>query len=169
MTEVDPHTRCDIIDLYNAYGEGIDTKNWPLVRNCFADEIYIDYGDTGADTGGEGALRRAEDWMLALQSVINGFDITRHTLSNFRFRDTEQGIECRAYLTAEHIIFADPTIYFATDTDVATVVGEYTNVFARFGAAWKIVSSKLRTDYSRGNLALFTEAGDRAAAQQKTR
>ena len=164
MTEVDPHTRCDIIDVYNAYGEGIDTKNWPLVRNCFADEIYIDYGDTGADTGGEGALRRAEDWMLALQSVINGFDITRHTLSNFRFRDTEPGIECRAYLMADHIIFSNSDNNFATENEIATVIGEYTNVFARSGADWKIVSSKLDTHYSKGNIALFAQAGERAAS-----
>ena len=107
MSEVDAQTRCEIIDVYTAYGEGIDTKNWPLVRSCFADEIYIDYGETGAATGGAGNMRSAEAWMAALQSVINGFDITRHTISNFRFRDTEEGVECRAYLTSDHVIFGD--------------------------------------------------------------
>lgn len=164
MSEVNPQTRSEVMDVYSAYGEGIDTKNWPLVRSCFADEVYIDYGNTGADTGGAGAIRQADDWMLALQSVIDGFDVTRHTISNFRFRDTEEGVECRAYLTAEHIIFSDPQINYATDTEVATVVGEYTNVFARSDAGWKIVSSKLATHYSMGNLALFGEAGERAAA-----
>lgn len=164
MPLIDPQTRCEIIDVYHAYGEGIDSKNWPLVRGCFADEIYIDYGDTGADTGGKGALRRASDWMLALQSVINGFDITRHTMSNFRFSDAPMGLECRAYLTADHIVFADPDSNYAAENQVATVVGEYTNVFSGTGDGWKIVSSKLDTHYSRGNLQLFAVAGERAAA-----
>ncbi|TDG14846.1 nuclear transport factor 2 family protein [Seongchinamella unica] len=164
MSQVDPVTRSEIVDVYNAYAEGIDSKNWPLVRACFADEIYIDYGDTGADTGGEGAMRNAEDWLLALQSVIDGFDLTRHSLSNFRFCRTEQGVECRAYLVAEHIIFTDPGNKVATDAEVAIVVGEYTNVFAGADAGWKIVSSKLDTQYCRGNIALFAEAVERAAA-----
>ena len=164
MSEVDAQTRCEIIDVYTAYGEGIDTKNWPLVRSCFADEIYIDYGETGAATGGAGNMRSAEAWMAALQSVINGFDITRHTISNFRFRDTDEGVECRAYLTSDHVIFGDPDNNYAAEDQVASVVGEYTNVYRRLDGDWKIVKSKLDTHYSKGNLALFAEAGERAAA-----
>lgn len=164
MANIDAQTRCEIIDVYNAYGEGIDSKNWSLVRSCFADEVHIDYGETGAATGGSGALRQADDWMLALQSVINGFDVTRHTISNHRFRETQDGIECRAYLTAEHIIFNDPAINYATADEVAIVVGQYTNVCRHSESGWKICSSKLVTEYSQGNIGLFALAGERAAA-----
>lgn len=164
MGEVPAQIRSEIIDVYNAYGEGIDSKNWALVRNCFADEVFINYGETGAATGGAGDMRKADDWMLALQSVINGFDVTRHTISNFRFRETEDGVECRAYLTADHIIFNDPQQNFATEEEVATVVGEYTNVYQRQEGGWKITSSQLATHYSRGNIALFVTAGERAAS-----
>ena len=165
MSIVDAQTRSEIIDVYTAYGEGIDSKNWPMVRDCFADEIVVDYGDTGAATGSAGEQRKAEEWMAALQSVINGFDITRHTISNFRFRETGEGIECRAYLTSDHIIFRNPQENYASEEEVATVVGEYTNVYRKTDAGWKIFKSKLDTHYSKGNIALFAEAGQRAAAE----
>lgn len=35
--------RVATIDLCNAYAEGVDTKNWAMVRSCFAEQVYIDY------------------------------------------------------------------------------------------------------------------------------
>ena len=163
MTTIDAQTRHEIIEAYHNYGEGIDTKNWPLVRSCFADEVHIDYGNTGAATGGAGAMRKAEDWLSALQSVVNGFDVTQHAITNHRFRNTPEGIECRAYLAAEHIIFNGPETNFATPDETAFVIGEYTNVYCPSNTGWKICKSKLVTRYSKGNVGLFAIAGERAA------
>ena len=41
-------TRNALIDSYNQYAQGLDTKDWPMVRDCFADEVLIDYGDLSA-------------------------------------------------------------------------------------------------------------------------
>ena len=163
MTVIDAQTRSEIIEAYNHYAEGIDTKNWPLVRSCFAEEVFIDYGETGAATGGAGATRKAEDWLSALQSVINGFDVTRHTITNHRFRATAEGIECRAYFNAEHIIFNDPEINHVTDDESVFVIGEYTNVFCQDDSGWKISKSKLVAEFTKGNIGLFVTAGERAA------
>ena len=39
----DPLVRQALIDNYNSYAEGLDSKNWPLVRACFAADILRRY------------------------------------------------------------------------------------------------------------------------------
>ncbi len=153
-----------LIDSYNDYAEGLDSKNWTLVRSCFADEVIIDYGELSAATGAPDEPRRADDWMLYLKGVINGFDITRHLISNHRVTISDSDISCRAYLAADHVIFADPAIPVARAEDIVTVVGEYNNHYANIDGAWKIVRSQLDVHYSRGNMALFEESAKRVAA-----
>lgn len=162
-TAIDAQLRFEIIDAYNAYGEGIDSKDWALVRSCFADEVCIDYGEIHAAAGGPDFPRKAEDWIQSLQSVINGFDITRHTITNHRFSMDGDLVVCRAYLTADHVIFAQPEITMAAADEIATVVGEYTNTYQRTDDGWKICKSKLLMNWSAGNADLFVVAMGRAA------
>lgn len=164
MTAIDAQQRCEIIDVYNAYAEGIDTKNWPLVRSCFADEVFLDYGEVNPASGDAEKPRPADDWIPVLQSVINGFDLTRHIISNHRFRACEEGVECRAYLHADHLILDEGQVTAATPEQVVTVVGEYTNVFRRDAGGWKIVRSRLAMGYATGNESLFAVAAGRAGA-----
>lgn len=155
--------RSALVDSYNNYAEGLDSKNWPLVRDCFADEVLIDYGEISAATGAPDKPRRADDWMKHLKSVINGFDITRHTITNHRVAISDGAISCRAYLTADHVLFADPALPVVGDDEVVTVVGEYTNHYVLVGDRWKICKSALVVNWSRGNMALFATAPERAA------
>ena len=159
-------TQSDVIGNYNDYAEGLDSKNWPLVRRCFADEFLIDYGSLSAPSGSPDIPRRAEDWMLHLQSVINGFDITRHTITNHRVTVSDGQIKGRAYLIADHVIFPSPGESLITDQDVVTVVGEYTNHYQMIAGALKIIKSELVVNWSSGNLELFTAAAENVAKQQ---
>lgn len=154
-----------LIDSYSNYAEGLDSKNWPMVRACFADEVVIDYGAMSASTGAPDEPRKADDWMLYLKGVINGFDITRHLISNHRVTITDDEISCRAYLAADHVIFADPAMPIARPEDIVTVVGEYNNHYAEIGGQWKIVKSALEVHYSHGNMGLFVESAKRVAEQ----
>ena len=163
QTGIDAQLRFEIIDAYNAYAEGIDSKDWALVLSCFADEVCIDYGEVHAAAGGPEVPRKAEAWLLSLQGVINGFDLTRHTITNHRFAMEGDCVVCRAYLTAEHVIFADPAIPAAAADEVATVVGEYTNTYQHTDDGWKIRKSKLHMNWSAGNADLFVVAMERAA------
>jgi len=158
--------RAAIIENYNAYAEALDSKNWPMVRECFADQVYLDYGGLSDATGSSDVARPSDEWIPALQSVINGFDITRHTITNHRFEFSGDSVTCRAYLTAEHVIYPNPEITIASEQDVVTVVGEYTNTYEQGVNGWKICKSKLEMNYTRGNVALLGEAITRAAAQQ---
>lgn len=157
--------RAALIDNYNNYAEGLDSKNWPMVRDCFADEVLIDYGPISAASGDPSAPRRADDWMKYLQGVINGFDITRHIITNHRVLISDKQVSCRAYLTADHVIFPNAEMPIVDTQDVVTVVGEYTNYFEQVDGAWKISRSELVVNWSRGNVALFVSAAERVAAQ----
>lgn len=156
-----------LVDSYNNYAEGLDSKNWPLVRACFAEEVLIDYGPLSAASGAPDVPRKADDWMQYLQGVINGFDVTRHTITNHRVTITDDEVSCRAYLTADHVIFPDPEIPVIADQDVVVVVGEYNNSYRKTGGAWKICSSQLVVNYSSGNMALFEKSAERVAAQRQ--
>ncbi len=156
--------RAAMIDNYNRYAEGLDTKNWPLVRSCFCDEILIDYGQISAPTGAPDVPRRADDWMAVLQGVINGFDFTRHAITNHRFELSPRGLRCRAYLSAGHVIYPDVNAPSVGPEDIVTVVGEYCNTYSFEGGDCRICASELHVSHTEGNVALLAMAMERAAA-----
>ena len=144
-----------LIDNYTNDAAGLDSKNWDVVRSCFMDDIYIDYGALSASTGAPDEPRKADDWMVYLRSVIDKFDITRHAITNHRVAISDELVRCRAYLCADHVKFQDPSVTVANADDVATVVGEYANAYVLDNGVWKISRSQLVVHYSTGNLALF--------------
>lgn len=160
-------TRNALIDNYNQYAQGLDTKDWLMVRDCFADEVLIDYGDLSSATGDAAVPRQADDWVKHLQSVINGFDITQHIITNHRCDISDTEVNCRAYLSADHVIFADTDIPIVLDDDVITVVGEYNNHYVEIDGDWKICKSELKVHWSHGNAELFVMATQRALEQLK--
>ncbi|WP_170287292.1 nuclear transport factor 2 family protein [Halioglobus maricola] len=157
--------RAAAIDLYNAYAEGVDTKNWGMVRSCFADTVYIDYA-TGVHDRDPSDPWPADEWVEGIKAVINGFDLTRHIISNHRFRRDGDTVVCQAYLTADHIIWENgvPEAPNAGPDELSRVVGEYTNRCALLDGRWRIVASKLVVAYSTGPDELFVTAMQRAAA-----
>ncbi len=144
-----------LIDSYNAYAQGLDSKDWDLVRGCFDDEVFIDYGDISAPSGAPDVPRKADDWLKHLQTVINSFDITRHTITNHRVSIGPDEISCRAYLSADHVRFPNKDMPYASPDDVVTVVGEYNNYYREVDGKWKICRSELVVNWTAGNLALF--------------
>lgn len=155
-----------VIDNYNRYARGLDSKDWDGVRACFADTVLIDYGAISAPSGDPALPREADDWLLILQGVINGFDITRHTITNHRIDISDAQVSCAAYLTADHVIFANPDVPLIGDSEVVTVVGEYTNCYQQINDDWKICKSQLVVNWTSGNAELLGTAMTRAAALQ---
>ncbi len=159
----------ELIDNYNRYAEGLDSKNWSQVRSCFSDIVYIDYGAISAPTGSPEEPRQADDWLLVLQGVINGFDFTRHTITNHRFQFDRDRPSCRTYLVADHVIYQNPEIPIAGPAEIATVIGEYCNSYEQQpDGRWTICRSALDIQCSTGNAELFATAMQRAAAANGT-
>jgi hypothetical protein len=154
--------RAALLDSFHRYAEGLDTRNWALVRSCFADEIFIDYGAISAPSGTPDVPRRADDWLQVLQGVIHAFDRTRHAMSNARFSITPQCVNCRIQVCADHVVYPNPHRIIGPQ-DVVTVVGEYSNDYAAIDGAWKIVFSRLDVWWTTGNIALLGRVGQPAA------
>jgi len=148
-------TQSAMIANYNDYAQGIDTKDWALVRSCFSDNVFIDYGELSAASGSPDIARSVDDWLDYLQNVINRFDITRHAITNHRFGVVEGQVSCTAYLVADHVKFADAEVPLVGASDKVTVVGQYTNVYEQVKGRWTICRSALVVHWSEGNLALF--------------
>jgi hypothetical protein len=152
-----------LIDSCNAYAEGIDTKNWALVRACFDDQVALDYGELSAAGGAPDVLQSADDWLKVLKNAINGFDITRHTMTNHRISLEGDIACCRVYLDADHVIFSEPAFLHALDGDVVRLVGEYTNHYRQTDTGWKIIRSTLAVHWTSGNPELFARSVQRSA------
>lgn len=165
MSNTEADIRNALIDSFNQYAEGIDSKDWNLVRACFADQVVVDYGDLSASLGEPGVPVAADDWVAAVKGVISGFDITRHAITNHRFDLASPPVCARAYLSADHVIFADPAVPVVQPDNVVTLVGEYTNYYELIEGNWKIVRSALAGDWTAGNADLLQEAVDRASGK----
>ncbi|MEH6636921.1 MAG: nuclear transport factor 2 family protein [Halioglobus sp.] len=154
-----------LIDNYNRYALGVDTKDWGMVRACFADRVFLDYAGLGASSTDSADGRDADEWIDTLQSVINGFDITRHAITNHRVTIFDQVVSCSAYLSADHVIFSAPEVPYVGDQDVVSVVGEYTNFYEQIEGDWKICKSQLIVNWTSGNTDLLATAMARVAAR----
>ena len=48
-----------IAEVLIRYATGIDSKDWPVLRSCFTDEIDVDYQQLGRFTSPRRAVRLA--------------------------------------------------------------------------------------------------------------
>lgn len=163
---LDDQLRNAMVQSFNNYAVGLDTKDWELLRSCFADEVLLDYGNISPDQFKTGKPSSSDAWVAHLKSVINGFDVTHHRISNHRFGIAGDMPWCKAYLAADHVIFKDPAMTDISADELSTVVGEYTNYYVQAPGGLKICRSRLAVQYSHGNAALFPEAIARAAAKE---
>lgn len=157
-------TKLAVAEVYSNYATGLDTKNWAMVRDCFCDQVFIDYGSISAPTGAADVPRQADDWINNIQGTLNGFDMTQHNITNHRFEFGGEGVRCTAYLVAEHLMFDDPALPLSNDGQFITVSGYYTNDFVRDNGRWRIARSQLAVTWMRGDPGLFEKALLRASA-----
>ena len=87
---------------------------------------------------------------------------TRHTITNHRVSISGEQVSCRAYLRADHVIFANPDMPAIGPEEMVTVVGEYTNHYTQLDGVWKICKSELLVNWSEGNISLLATATERA-------
>jgi hypothetical protein len=152
-----------IAEAYSNYATGLDTKNWALVRDCFCDQVLIDYGSISEPTGGPDVPRKADDWLEHLKGTLTGFDMTQHSITNHRYQFKGDTVQCTAYLVAEHLMFDDPAMPLANGDQFITVAGFYTNDYVQDNGQWRIAKSMLAVTWMRGDVGLFEKAALRAA------
>jgi hypothetical protein len=124
-----------IAEVLIRYATGIDSKDWPLLRSCWTDEINVDYQQLGRFTSPDALT----DLMRQLHENMGP---TYHRMSNFVINVDGDKATVRSYVNAVLMLQPDDT------TNWVEALGHYDDVFVRTADGWKIsqrISSTART------------------------
>jgi len=151
--------RTEILETIYCYATGVDTKDWPLYRSIFTDEIEVDF----SSWDGRPARRiKADEWLAGVQALFPGFDATQHAMTNPRVTIEGDRASCVMYVQAAHFLRNDEG-----DAEF-TLGGYYTDRLVRTAAGWKLCGVKLTVTWSRGNKHVMALALKRAARAQRS-
>jgi hypothetical protein len=121
-----------IAEVLIRYATGIDSKDWPLLRSCWTDEIDVDYQQLGRFTSPDALT----DVMRQLHENMGP---TYHRLSNFVINVDGDRATVRSYVHAVLMLQPDD------DTNWVDALGHYDDVFVRTTDGWRINKRVSRT------------------------
>lgn len=114
-----------IAEVLIRYATGIDSKDWPLLRTCWTDDVDVDYGEVGRYSGVEAIT----DLMAQLH---NGMGPTYHRLSNLSVTVDGDRAVARSYVLAHlQAVPGDPASW-------VEALGHYDDELVRTPAGWRI-------------------------------
>lgn len=133
--------RMEIVDLVTQIAVATDMRDWPALRQCFADQIDIDdsmlYGDVRASLSVDQAIAR---W----RQVLGAFVATQHSLTNYTLTVDGDAATCLASVIIQHALHV-------TATDAQWLVGGYyTYGLVRGMQGWKAQQRTLALLWQRG-------------------
>jgi hypothetical protein len=126
-----------IVEVFNRYATGIDSRDHDLYGQCFTEELEVEIA--GMPEG----VRPAKDWVDRAIEVVGAYQTTQHLIANHVIAldgDRATGV---AYLQAQH---------FNTEPGKSLLVGGYySNDFSRTESGWRISKLKLTLTWTRMN------------------
>lgn len=146
--------RIAISDVVYRYATAVDTRDWPLYKSCFADNVEIDFSTWNPEAKG---VLSSEQWAQMVKAGISGFNATQHISSNHVHTLDGDTATCVSYMQAEHFLETD------NGMKECTLGGNYTNELVRTDDGWKISRCTLTVTWSRGDYGVFELAADRYA------
>lgn len=138
--------REEMRDVLHQYCKGIDRRDWPLVRSCFADDHIHNHAEYSGPP---------DEFIGFASEILKKVPATHHSISNvhFTFGDDGKSASTEANFVAYHYIqegtpeFAPvPTDGKATDWIVA---GRYCDKFEKRDGKWIIVRREAFHDWER--------------------
>ncbi len=138
--------RTAISDVQLRYATGVDTRDWPLFRSCFTDEIEI---ESSSAVGSPPQCIKADDWVERVRRTIDGMKATQHMITNHVITLNGDEATCVAYVQARHHL---PNETSGSDQ---VMYGYYTNRFVRTADGWKIRARKLTVLWNEGIMDIF--------------
>lgn len=143
--------RSEIENTILNYAKAADFRDWHLLRTILADSLDVDFTSSGGPKGNV----KAEEYVDQVKTLIPGFDVTQHQLTNFHIELLGDLCKTCVYMQAEHIIHTE------NETLERTVGGFYSHELQRVKGTWKISSLKLTETWSRGDMRAFVIAMER--------
>ena len=152
--------RAAISDVLIRYATGVDTRDWPLLRSCFTNEIETDF----ATAVSAPPRIKADDWVELVRRTLSGIQATQHLITNHVITLDVDEATCVAYVQARHHLPND------RGGSAQVMYGYYTNRLVRTLDGWKIRTRKLTVIWNEGNMHIFELARRRLDdAQGRTR
>ena len=132
------------------YCQGIDQRDWSLVRSCFGEGHHHKHGPF------EGSL---EDFIGFASNTISHLEVSHHSISNFIITISDDGLSASSQVnfTALHRISAsvEEELTFTIkgkDTDW-TVAGSYSDNWICENGKWLIIKRVAQQNWQRVELA----------------
>jgi hypothetical protein len=138
--------------LINEYAWGVDRRSWDSFAAIFDDTVAIDYQSF---SGLKPVTVARDAYVPDVRSVISGFDVTQHQISNLRFTIAQDRAEATAYLVAYHFLGVGEA------REKYVVGGFYDFQFARRAGHWKVTAIRLNVTWTEGDFTLFKRAKKR--------
>ena len=131
------------------YAVAIDTKDWLLLKTCFADDGAVDYGPASGRHDGP------DNIVSVVRSFVGDLDATQHLTGNYQIQVTGDTASCVSYVNAQHVLAG------GLSGETYTLGGVYRDQLVRGDDGWKIKLRKLETIWTIGNERIFEEAASR--------
>ncbi len=138
----DPQTRLEVCATLYRFAEGIDLREWDLLRSVLADEITVDYTSY---RGGEPAVMSADEWVAKAQRRFATMTATQHSMTNPRVESDGDTATCRMYVEAHHIAVIDG------QDEHCRIGGEYRDELRLIDGQWLITTLRLDVRWYQGN------------------
>ena len=123
-----------IAEVLIRYATGIDSKDWPLLRSCWTDEIDVDYQQLGRFTS-------ADALTDVMRQLHENMGPTYHRMSNFVIAVDEAGDRATARSYVQAVLMLQPN----DSTNWVDALGHYDDVFVRTQGGWRIRERLSRT------------------------
>jgi hypothetical protein len=114
-----------IAEVLIRYATGIDSKDWPLLRSCWTDEIDVDYGDLGH-------FATADALTDLMRQIHDGMGQTYHRISNLMIKVDGDRATARSYVHA--LLMAVP----GDASSWVDALGHYDDELVRTPDGWRI-------------------------------
>ncbi|WP_317854273.1 nuclear transport factor 2 family protein [Chakrabartyella piscis] len=134
------------------YATAADLRDWDLLKSILSDEVYIDF----TTSGGPSMTVTNDQYIGQVTSLIPGFNVTQHQLTNFVIDINGDTANTVVYMQAEHFVQE------GTSEIGRTIGGYYTHKLKKENGNWKICSLKLTATWGRGDMRAFEIANKRA-------
>lgn len=142
--------RAEVADVVSRYAQGIDTRDFALLRTCYTDEIEMDFSPTVV--GMTRTHFRADEWVEMVSRFHSQFDGTEHILVPEGIDVDGDSARCYAVMHASH---------FKRDAKGSPhhlIAGSYDMTFMRTADGWKMSKASQVVRWVEGNWHNHAEA-----------